>query len=68
LHFNLSVTSSGNGEIFSYVFESSFNNSSLLAETATFQPLLANLIAKALPIPVLPPVIQIVFYSFFDMY
>jgi tryptophan-rich sensory protein len=65
LHFNLSVTSSGNAEIFSYVFESSFNNSSLLAETATFQPLLANLIAKALPIPVLPPVIQIVFFAHF---
>ena len=34
---------------------------SLLAEIATFHPLLANLIARAFPIPVLPPVIQIVF-------
>jgi len=68
LHLYLSVTSSGKAEIFSYKFESSLNNSTLLADTATFQPLFANLIAKALPIPVLPPVIQIVFYSFFVMY
>ena len=65
LHLDLSVTSSGKAEIFSYEFESSFNNSTLLADTATFQPLLANLIAKALPIPVLPPVIQIVFLFIF---
>src|SRR6056300_536112 len=60
-HFCLSVTSNGKAEIFSYWLDNSFNNSSLLAETTTFQPLFANLIAKALPIPVLPPVIQIVF-------
>ena len=40
----------------------SFSKFSRLAEIATFQPSFANLIAKAFPIPVLPPVIQIVFF------
>ena len=36
-------------------FASSSNNSTLLAETATFHPLIANLFATAAPIPLLAP-------------
>ena len=43
----------------SWLFEISFNKFSLLAEIATFQPSFANFIAKAFPIPLLAPVIQI---------
>ena len=56
LHFFLSVTSRGKAVIFSYLSDISFNNSLRLADIATFQPSLANFIAKAFPIPVLPPV------------
>ena len=39
---------------------------SRLAEIATVHPLLANFNASALPIPVLPPVIQITFLFIFN--
>ena len=35
-----------------------------LADAATVHPSFANFIAKALPIPLLAPVIQITFFSF----
>ena len=47
--------------IFLLFSDISLRRPSLLAEIATFHPMLANLIARAFPIPVLPPVIQIVF-------
>ena len=47
--------------IFWLDFSISFNNSSLRAEIATFQLFFANFKARALPIPLLAPVIQIEF-------
>ena len=48
-----------------FIIITNFCRFSRLAEIATFQPSFANFMAKALPIPVLPPVIQIVFYSLY---
>ena len=48
MHFILSVTLSGKADIFSCLPDNSFNSSSRLADTATFQPSLANFIAKDL--------------------
>ena len=47
-----------------FFFANSFNNSTLLAEIATFQFSLANFSATALPIPLLAPVIQTFFLVF----
>ena len=53
--------SSGNENIFLLDLEISFNKFSLLADAATCHPSLANLKAKDLPMPLLAPVIQILF-------
>ena len=55
------IDSNGKEEILLLKFEISFNKSSLLAEAATCQPSFANFNARALPIPLLAPVIQIFF-------
>ena len=72
LHFSLSVTSNGNEEIFLFNFEILFKRSSLLADAATCHPSFANFKAKAFPIPLLAPVIQIFFIKniiyFFKIY
>ena len=48
-------------EIFSFVSAILFKRSSLLADAATCHPSLANFSASALPMPLLAPVIQILF-------
>ena len=61
LALDSSFTSRGNEWIFELLLFKSWSKFSLRADAATCQPSVANFIAKALPIPLLAPVIQIFF-------